>query len=604
MKSLLQLWKIMAEELAMWCNTCATQDYRTVLRRTEDEGISFLTITMSNFATDFQKSLAQGFVADDAFAGFQRRAGLPMFLSGFLQLVFNPHDARLRDDPSIDAVFAVRQLTLAFSKIAIDCSPARVDRAISGYIACEQELKALVISDEDMQSFEKTSMALFSQMFADVDRKVYEGNLWPKHGPGATADRLQGNRKWSQRQWTRRLDEYFPFGEYCLPSWYDRISYADGELPVEFLEPVDELPVRVITVPKNLKTPRIIAIEPTGMQYCQQALLATILESHEESKRLSKMIGFKDQEPNRALARYGSLSGNLATLDLSEASDRVSNQLVRSMLKRYPSFSGAVDACRSRKADVPGHGVIRLAKFASMGSALCFPFEAFVFTTVVFDAISRQLNQRITPALLDTFSEVVRVYGDDIIVPVEFVASVRDRLATFGFKVNVNKSYSDGNFRESCGGDYFFGEDVTPIRIRRMPPTERSHAREVVSWSKSQKLFYQRGMWKTASYLDRHLRQIVKHYPVVGERSSLIGRFSFLPPIGERDCPQLHRPIVKGYVLKGITPWSHAMEEAALLKFHLARSRFVDDAPLPDGHLERDGRDLAVYLKLGWGSPV
>lgn len=603
MKSLLQLWKTMADELAIWCNTCATKDYQTVLRRTEDEGISFLTITMANFATDFQKSLAQGFVADDSFPGFQKRAGLPMFLSGFLQLVFSTQDARLRDDPSIDAVFAVRQLTLAFQKIAIDCSPARVDRAISGYVACEQDLKALIISDEDMLSFEKTGMALFAQMFSDVDRDIYEGHIRPKHGPGATADRLSGNRKWDQQQWTQRLDAIFPFGEYALPSWYSRITLADRAELVEILEPRDEIPVRVITVPKTLKTPRIIAIEPTCMQYMQQGILRAIIHRHNDSEILRVLIGFDDQEPNRVLARHGSLSGQLATLDLSEASDRVSNQLVRALLKRFPYFQEAVDATRSRKADVPGHGVIRLTKFASMGSALCFPFEAFVFTTIIFDAIGRQLNRHISPELLDLLKSSVRVYGDDIIVPVEFVASVQDRLKTFGFKVNVNKSFSEGNFRESCGGDYFFGEDVTPVRVRKLLPTERSHALEVASASATRNLFYQRGMWKTAAYLDRHLLGVIKHYPVVGERSSMIGRLSFLSPIGEKQCPRLHRPLNKGFTLRGITPKSHLSEEAALLKFHLVRSE-IPDAPIPDGHLSHAGRDLDAYLKLGWSSPI
>jgi len=130
----------------------------------------------------------------------------------------------------------------------------------------------------------------------------------------------------------------------------------------------------VIAVPKTMKTPRIIAVEPTAMQYMQQAISDNLVSNLEGRHFPYKwMIGFERQEPNQQMAKEGSLHGELATLDLSEASDRVSNQHVRRLTKGFPRVTEGIQACRSRKADVPGHGVIRLAKFASMGSALTFP---------------------------------------------------------------------------------------------------------------------------------------------------------------------------------------------------------------------------------------
>jgi len=126
------------------------------------------------------------------------------------------------------------------------------------------------------------------------------------------------------------------------------------------------------------------------------------------------------------------MNGNLATLDLSEASDRVSNQHVRLLVKNHRALREAVDATRSRKADVLGK-TIRLAKFASMGSALCFPFEALVFATIVFVGIERELNRQLTQKDIESFYGRVRVYGDDIIVPVEYVESVVRELEALGF---------------------------------------------------------------------------------------------------------------------------------------------------------------------------
>nr|QDH86450.1 MAG: RNA-dependent RNA polymerase [Leviviridae sp.] len=77
--------------------------------------------------------------------------------------------------------------------------------------------------------------------------------------------------------------------------------------------------MKVIDVPKTMKTPRIIAMEPTAMQYAQQGILRLIQDAIKGSY-LNDFIGLDDQEPNQLMARQGSAVGDLATLDLSEAS--------------------------------------------------------------------------------------------------------------------------------------------------------------------------------------------------------------------------------------------------------------------------------------------
>jgi len=211
------------------------------------------------------------------------------------------------------------------------------------------------------------------------------------------------------------------------------------------------------------------------------------------------MLDTRDQTPNQRLAREGSLTGALATLDLSEASDRVSNQLVRTMLEDYPHLHWAVDASRSRKADVPGHGVIRLAKFASMGSALCFPFEAMVFLTLIFLGIERESSTLLTRRKLERYVGKVRVYGDDIICPVDSVDSVVSVLTLFGAKVNTGKSFWTGRFRESCGKEYYAGEDISIVRVRREFPTSPKDAARVMSIISLRNQFYKTGLWATVN---------------------------------------------------------------------------------------------------------
>jgi hypothetical protein len=595
LKSLLLLWEVAALELGSECQTSTIRDFKTVTDRERHEGLSFLTITLPQFCSDFQKSLDQGFVDSTSFAGFKRKGGLPTFLSGFLSRVFSKC-GRLLDVPCIDSIRAIRQLTLMFSKIELACSPERVDAAYAKYIECERGVRENDSNcpTDDLLRFDRISRLLFGQLFSNMDLAVYVGDVLPRHGPGHTADHLKGNQKYNQREWTERLEKIFPASEFLFPS---RSNWREAQRVITH-EPGAERPVRVITVPKTLKTPRIIAIEPTCMQYMQQGLLELLVDQVKKDSVLSNLIGFDDQSPNQEMAKQGSLYCDLATLDLSEASDRVSNQLVRRLISRYPWFFQAVDATRSRRADVPGYGIIRLAKFASMGSALCFPFEAMVFLTVCLVGIEKSLNRQLTLSDIRRFQGKVRVYGDDIIIPVHMVSPVVSSLETFGFKVNLSKSFWTGKFRESCGKEYYDGQDVSVVKVRTVFPTRRADARELVSTVALRNLFYLSLMWQCARHLDSVIEKIIQ-LPYVLSTSPSLGKISFLGYETQRMDEGLHSPLVRGWVASPKIPRSPLGGNGALLKFLLKRG--VD--PHSAGHLERSGRPVSVDIRRRWIRP-
>jgi hypothetical protein len=639
-KSLTSLWSCAAEELAARCCTSAARDINTVVRRTEHEGLSFLAITLADYGKAIQKWLDQGFVVPSDCPAFKRaggRCGLPAFLRGFLERVFDPCSGVLLEEPCIEAIYAVRQLSLMFSKIALPSpafqgqiiggrdrkvvSPERERRAMREFLECEEDVKA---SDARLDplylaDFRRMSEMLFGDLFAKVDRDVHWDRLIPKHGPGATADRLSSNAKFNLRTWTARMMPYFPADSFLIPN----LSFGE-ELgrELDVLEPGQELPVRVITVPKTLKAPRVIAIEPTAMQYAQQSIRLALLDALKEDGFLSRIIGIDDQIPNQEMARLGSLRGDLATLDLSEASDRVSNQHVLAMLEGYPQLLGAVQSCRSRKADVPGHGVIRLAKFASMGSALCFPFEAMVFATVIFLGIERELNTPLCRNDLLRYDRQVRVFGDDLIVPRDHVLSVVDELSAFGHKVNVSKSYWTGRFRESCGKEYYDGQDVSIVKVRQVLPARRSDASGVIAVVALRNQLYQAGMWGSVRWLDDFIRGVIKHFPNVSPTSPLLGRVSFLGYEYSGLDRNTHSPFTKGYRVSAKPPSDPLDGVGALLKCLLRGHPWGLTPPMgaavnaevdPLGHLkpsvdtehlERTGRPERVSIKLGRGSPV
>lgn len=594
----MSLWKQLAVECASWCHTSALRDCKTVAQRVDHEGLSFLTITLPQFGKGLEKALDRGCVDPSDFSGFHFSQGLPRFLGGFLDLVFDRASGTLLDNPSIDAISSIRQLTLLFGKILLPCSDAREKRAMQDYLQCEQDVRMndMRLSESDYSDFRRMANMLFGDMFSFLDQKVFDWDMVPKHGPGVTADKLLGNQKYRQTTWPSRLQEYFPREQFLVANsnfWSELDS-------VDILEPGDEIPVKVISVPKTLKTPRIIAVEPTAMQYAQQSLMEMFVDYIQEDDFLKKVIGFDNQTPNQRMAAKGSRNGKLATLDLSEASDRVSNELVRNMLLDYPHLHGAVDACRSRKARVLDK-TVRLSKFASMGSALTFPIEAMVFTTMIFLGIERELNVPLDPAKVPTFAGKVRVYGDDLIVPVDYVEAVVHVLSSFGSKVNMGKSFWTGKFRESCGKEYYDGHDVSIVRVRHKFPTQRQDATAVISLVSLRNQLYLRGYWRTCKWLDEEIRKVIRHFPVVLPSSPVHGRTSFLGFATERIGPWYHDPQVRGYVTSTRLPHNEADGHSALLKYFLKRG----EEPSADReHLVRSGRPSAVDIKLRWASSI
>lgn len=605
MKILVQFWLTVLDELGTLCRVSTVNDAKYITHRFEQEGEAFMTITLPDFGKDFEKSLAESQVSPSHFVGFRRRGKTPSFLGGFFDLLFDRDTGLLLQenesnfDSLIEAIFAVRQLTLMFGKMEHPCTVDRQEKALDQYLEVEQVVRKFErsITNEDREAFRWISKQLFGTVNYHLNEDIRNFSLMPKHGPGSTADYLLGNEKYDQTEWTTRLESVFPYGTYALPNV--GVEYQHLQDQCRYLEPGEERPVRVVLVPKSQKTPRIIAIEPTCMQYMQQAISRRLVDYLESEPMISSMIGFEHQEPNQLLAKSGSELEHLATLDLSEASDRVSYLLVEEMFETFTDLMDGISATRSLKADVPGRGIITLRKYASMGSALCFPIEAMVFLTCVFHGICKSLNKPMSWKVINAFQDSVRVYGDDIIVPVEFTASVIDSLETFGFKVNQSKSFWTGKFRESCGAEFYSGEDVSITRVRRSFPQSRTDVREILSTVSLRNQCYAAGLWKSAKWLDERMDQVLPEFPSISPTSSLVGRHSIFydhEVTGMSGDWQV--PVVRGLSVSSQIPESPISGEGALLKF------FLNDGLEPivnEDHLQRQGRPVAVRLKRRYG---
>ncbi len=590
MKSLTELWSVLARECARQCDTSCDRDIITMLDRVEHEGDSFLTITLPSYASDFELGLELGGIdGPTLFKSFKKRGALPVFLQGLLDQVFDRSTGTLYVEPNVNAIRCIRQLCLFFKKIERETTDERKAKAEAAYVNCESDLERVEesLTDVQRQDFSRSFAWLYSDVLNSLTRDIERLAVRPRHGPGSTQDKLLGNRKYDFPTWTSRLEALFPYAYFCTHTWQDTSDYSFTSLPMD-----QEPPVKVVFVPKTLKSPRVIAMEPTHMQYVQQALMTRLVPLLEKSF-IGASQGFTDQTPNRAKAREGSVTRNLATIDLSEASDRVLACLISDALAPWPTVQEAVMSCRSLRSELPSGKIITLRKFASMGSALCFPIEVMAFSAIILLSLTESGRYSVNEALNRFFmTGEVRVYGDDIIVPADSVYCVEEFLEVYGLKVNRAKSFSQGNFRESCGGDYYNGVDVTPIRMRRDLPTRKQHVQELVSTCSTANQLCDAGYEAAGEYLHRVVEEILRFYPDVPRQSDLLGRWSFDPkPSGFSF--KLWAPVFRGYAPYSNAPKSPLTGWRALFK---ALTGKWDD-PMYKDHLTHAGRPITYTLK-------
>ncbi len=614
MKSPIDLLHLILTECGDRCSVSTDRDFKRIAARVEHEGFSFLAITLASFGKSFTKALDLGGVSHVPWLGFEFRQGLPVLLRGFLENVFDMWSGDLLSDPCIDCIRSVRQITLMWAKVNAPATPARESAVIQSWLECESDVRSnnLSIEESGLQGARDSRLRrMFAMLLggnaAYVLGHMAAGTLRPRYGPGATSERLSSNGRWRSGYWPESLERVFPQGDYSFPSYSAYLNRAGTEDEGAHQDPGICRPVRVITVPKTLDKPRVISIEPANVMYMQQAMKDAFERSWASPRLFGRvniphfMIRYSSQSPNQELARIGSLDGSLATLDLSEASDRVSNGLVKAMFGNYPELLDALQACRTETALLPKGDIHHLEKYASMGSALTFPVESMVFLVIVFLGIEQALNRRLSRKDIKSLIGSVRIYGDDIIIPTEYTGSVISSLESFGFKVGVHKSFWNGKFRESCGADYYDGVDVNIVRLRRTIPQSQKQAEALIAFAEFRNQLYLAGYWKTVRAIDRHVERIIP-FPAAAQGASGITKVSFLGYSQQRWDSKLQRPLVKAAVPVYKKRRDSLDGERALMKF-FNNKLFSDEEIYDKEHLLFAGRPQAVDIKLRWVHP-
>lgn len=238
----------------------------------------------------------------------------------------------------------------------------------------------------------------------------------------------------------------------ALPFYYNYLKHH----PTNFVGPVQVVGGNdLFTVPKNSDIDRCACKEPDWNMFFQKGLGTMI------RKRLKRVgIDLNDQSKNRYLASIAH-AANLCTIDLSAASDSITEELVYQLL---PSdWFYAIDRLRSPIGNID-QKVIKWRLISTMGNGFTFELESLIFFALVKAVVT-----------INAIQGPVSVYGDDIICPRDAYDLVKGVFSYCGFILNDDKSFKEGAFFESCGGHYYNGSDVTPFYLRNPLVDESGH---------------------------------------------------------------------------------------------------------------------------------
>jgi hypothetical protein len=399
-----------------------------------------------------------------------------------------------------DHVYHCRQALAFFQKlepldIGIDREAVAMRKFLESEELCRESNRILRLVREGSFQFRPRVAAVLFAAQRKISRVLGRcpslGELPLRFGPGATrATRRKESsirRKIAERiQCSEELFQMVPYLLEELPHIANIHSVQDrtDEDGVEWCRvPVEYTPAKLSFVPKNAKTYRSVCTEP-GLNVLIQLGIGDFM-----TRRLARFgIDISDQTLNQRRALEGSLTGALATLDLSSASDTISRELVYDLLPL--DWAVLLDRTRSRKVLLPDGSCLSQEKLSSMGNGYTFPLETLIFWSLAASCCHSD-------------SEAT-VYGDDIIVPVEAYDLLTEVLQAVGFLVNRAKSYHTGLFRESCGKDYYSGIDVRPIYAK--------------DWVSAQSLFvlrnfyWRRGDLVRSKYVESKIHEGLRIY--------------------------------------------------------------------------------------------
>lgn len=560
------------------------RDLVTIESRFKHEGYGFLTVALPALCDAVDLGLSTGkFTCPPGFK--QVRGGtIPRLFSGMFCEVFDTITGDLLENPNLGVVKTMREVLRCFKKLKLNVEKEEtLDRiAKQKFFNVEEICQSSFQLDDRMLTILKCVTENILPQIESIDPR----ELLPKHGPGSVAEPVTPNQKWNEvvKSLTSLVDYGFSF-------FLDRASSSHKQV---YDSPISSR-ARLITVPKDSTSRRTITIEPCCKQFIQQGLNTVLRDHIKRDPVLRWCLTLNDQRKNQELALIGSLTDVWATIDLSSASDLLTNKLVRTVFEGKCSFLEYLFDSRSSIV-TDGNTARELEKYAGMGNATTFPVQSVVFAVLAICAILDSENKSLSSGSVVRAAKRVRVYGDDIIVPSEHARKVVSWLTASGLKVNAKKSFLSGRFKESCGVDAFMGVDVTPMYVRHLPANISKRDPSVIAhYVELSNHAWMRGHYEFANLCQSYVEEVLgTPLPLTRKDSGGLGLHCRLDSYSFQKWDKyLHKPLLRAWTLLPKYRKDCLEGYGALLKFFLSTEQAKEETlydPWPA--MDRDPKHL------------
>lgn len=490
------------------------------LARIRKEGVQFLTVTLPQLSKAVLRSLELGYFSRPTCFAWKGRS--LRFFRSLLDGIFDS-DGIVRSDVDVVSLWGLRQLCEYMYKLAFTFTADKQRAACSNYRSLEQSLLGLSFDRVWVESLRKNFETYYPEASRLTVSDIFAANR-PRHGPGSFA----GSHLWDIPYYVWKLlpsaftgtttRMFKPFSGFfrAYPSDPERITLAEDEDPT----------CDVLFVPKDSRGPRVISKEPPHLLRAQLSYFDTLSSTLE--RITSGRINFRDQTVNQQLAIAASIDKRMATLDLKDASDRVTLRLVAGIFRHSPGLLRFVRNYRSTHARLPDGGRLPLYKLSGMGSGLTFPTMALVIHLSVCTYVSK----RYAIPYKDCMRQVY-VYGDDLIVPSEWYQDAISALGCSGLQVNRDKCFVNSNFRESCGADAFAGNRIEPVRLRlhnaslgSPEPVLNIGSSGILELERHCRELHQAGLLTLKEYYYSCLEHTLGNLPQIHGETPILGRYN------------------------------------------------------------------------------
>lgn len=488
------------------------RDFQTIENRVENEGTPFLTNTLPIFAKAIDTALVNGRLTPPLHFSLMRGTLIPNFLRVLTSRVFE-QDGTVKIDPCISAVRDLRQILYLLYKYEEPYKEEVINDFIDKFRRTDVELGWAHFVGRHF-STHLCVLEVARTLLSDLLRDYVSDDIVPSHGPGAVAS---GQKNWEKMKFAVKYDcihQRFPYYNFFVANAMDLAAtvrmYKD--------RPVSPSGVaKTVLVPKDARGPRLISMEPTEFMWIQQGIMKKLVDWIEHHPLTRGHVNFTDQEINRSLALQGSISGDCVTLDMKEASDRISLWLVRMLFADLPLLDDIL-ATRTEATELPSGEVHLMRKFAPMGSALCFPIMSLVHWSL---AVATLYVYEGVPLKQGRAS--VYVYGDDIIIKGQNHTALFDVFPRFELQFNEGKCCTTGIFRESCGMDAVMGQEVTPLKLKKQLPVSPYDATGYVAYVDYINSLWSAAYYSSSDYIKDYIEEIFGVIPSVSLDSDAPG---------------------------------------------------------------------------------